>query len=440
MLLRFVVSNFLSFSEEVKFNCFPYKRYKTHRHHIYITSEIDLLKTSAIYGANGSGKSNWVKALEYLRHIACYGKIRENSLPVYHRFGKKYNDIPTSFEVELKHKDRYFAYGVKLKDDRITEEWLYELSPSKGTDKMIFERKQEEEKIILDVHEKYKKSERDKMLIELYEQDFLTPHSSFLHLVNEKDFIEINLVSKWFLEQLNIFPAHSIHSQFQEMIHDNTDFRAFINRTLPHFDTGIDKIEKRQLPYSFYFKNEAIKKHHQAFLKERNYITVQIPDTNNHYLKITKNNKDELVIDDFLPIHRLADDDVVFDYSIESDGTMRLLELLMILYEITYQEQVVVIDEISKSLHPNALRKFLELFLNSETKGQLIFTSHESQLLDLELFRQDEIWFTQKTKAGNSTMYSLQEFKPRNDKDIRRGYLFGRYGAVPNFTNTGSYG
>ncbi len=440
MLLRFVLSNFLSFSEEVEFNCFPYKRYKTHRHHIYTTSQIDLLKISALYGANGSGKSNWVKALEYLKCIACYGKIHQNSFQIHHRFGEKYSWQPSSLELELKHEDRYFAYGVKLLNDVITEEWLYELSPSKGTDEMIFERKQEGEKITLNVHKKYKKSERDKVLIELYEQDFLTPYSSFLHLVNEKHFTEINLVSKWFFEQLNIFPSHSIHGQFQEMIHDDADFRIFINHTLPHFDTGIDKIEKRQVPYSFYFKDEAVKKHHQAFLKEKNHITVPIPYTDNHLLQITKNNNNELVIDDFFPIHQLASDNVAFDYSIESDGTMRLLELLMALYEITHKEQVVIIDEISKSLHPNVLCKFLELFLKTPTKGQLIFTSHESQILDLELFRQDEIWFVEKTKADNSTMYSLQEFKPRNDKDIRRGYLFGRYGAVPKFTNALSNG
>jgi hypothetical protein len=126
---------------------------------------------------------------------------------------------------------------------------------------------------------------------------------------------------------------------------------------------------------------------------------------------------------------------VPFEMNEESDGTLRLFDLLPAVELLIHEEAVVFIDEIGRSLHPTLIKEFLQLYLGRRTKGQLIFTTHESNLLDLKLFRQDEIWFVEKDKAGSSRTYPLSEFKPRYDLDIRKGYLNGRFGAIPFLSN-----
>ena len=117
----------------------------------------------------------------------------------------------------------------------------------------------------------------------------------------------------------------------------------------------------------------------------------------------------------------------------ESDGTRRLLELIPALHDLHTRGGVYFIDEIDRSLHPMLVRNFLEHFLRScdRSQRQLIMTTHESNLLDQELLRRDEIWFAEKDPAGATHLYSLMDFKVRNDLEIRKHYLQGRFGAVP---------
>lgn len=117
-----------------------------------------------------------------------------------------------------------------------------------------------------------------------------------------------------------------------------------------------------------------------------------------------------------------------------SDGTKRLFQLIPLFYES--KEGTVLIDEIDRSLHTNLTRKFLELFyqLTADKKKQIIITAHDTNLLDLELVRQDELWFVESQEDQSSTVFSLNKFKERIDKRIDREYLLGRYGAIPVFT------
>jgi uncharacterized protein len=120
----------------------------------------------------------------------------------------------------------------------------------------------------------------------------------------------------------------------------------------------------------------------------------------------------------------------------ESDGTNRLLDYLPILYEAINSKKVYLIDEIERSIHPLLIKELVKKFSDdTETKGQLIFTTHESNLLDQEIFRPDEIWFTEKNRQGATELYPLSEFKEHHTIDIRKGYLNGRYGGIPFLGN-----
>ena len=120
----------------------------------------------------------------------------------------------------------------------------------------------------------------------------------------------------------------------------------------------------------------------------------------------------------------------------ESDGSIRLIDFIPMLIDLKLNTSVYLIDEIDRSMHPMLSQKLLEYyfaFLDKERDTQLICTTHESNLLDLEIIRADEVWFVEKGKDGASHLTSLAEYKPR--EDIRKGYLQGRYGAIPFFAS-----
>ena len=124
----------------------------------------------------------------------------------------------------------------------------------------------------------------------------------------------------------------------------------------------------------------------------------------------------------------------LFEYADESDGTKRLFDLIPLFYE-SGDDCVILIDEIDRSLHTNITKRFLEMFytLTVTEKKQMIATTHDTNLLDLDLMRQDEIWFVERQEDHSSGIYSLNKFRARFDKKIDREYLVGRYGAVPVF-------
>ena len=131
---------------------------------------------------------------------------------------------------------------------------------------------------------------------------------------------------------------------------------------------------------------------------------------------------------------------MAFNVDEESDGTQRLFDLLPLLYDLTIgnRERVYIVDEVGRSLHPHITNMIVDLHLapeNADKPTQLIITTHETNLLDLELLRRDEIWFAEKREDSSTDMYSLSDFQPRYDKDVRRAYLVGRYGAIPFIGN-----
>jgi hypothetical protein len=136
--------------------------------------------------------------------------------------------------------------------------------------------------------------------------------------------------------------------------------------------------------------------------------------------------------------HRCPDgsEDVFFEVKEESDGTKRLIDLIPALIDLSESDRVFLIDEIDRSMHAQLSRAFMEFFFtHSAPESQILATTHELDLLDLDLFRKDEVWFVEKDKTSASRLYSLEEFKPRYDKDVRKGYMLGRFGAIPIVKN-----
>lgn len=418
---------------------FPYTKLRTHLHHIYSTTGVDLLKASAVYGANGSGKSNLVRAIRYLHDIVVEKEIdHPNYEALQFKLNEEFKRKPIYLEVEFKQGTQYFAYGVNVFENEILEEWLFLLDVKKEKDDSIFHRKKlKNGNIKLEVTPRYLQSEKDKLLIQVYAEEILDHKTPFIHQVHEKEqYPEIQAAFKWFRNKLFIIHPLSRYGNLISRIIDNQEFRNFINEVLPKLDTGVAEVAVEKVPFDIFFgeDDKDLKTElREEFKKGAKRIVLQAI---RNQVAVVKEEDGELSVHRIITRH-LGNNGELSDFQLdeESDGTLRLFDLLPA-FELMIKEEVVfIIDEIGRSLHPALLKAFLQLFMRRKTRGQLVFTTHESNLLDLKLFRQDEIWFVEKNKSGSTQAYPLSEFKPRYDLDIRKGYLNGRFGAIPFLGN-----
>lgn len=437
MLVRFVVGNFLSFNEETEFNMLT-GNFKIHKSHIMSSNKIDLLKCAAIYGANGSGKSNLVKAIDSFKEIVTKkGKASKKIVSRCFKLDTSCYQKPTSFEIEFIAHHIVFTYGLSIQNNIIVEEYLYRKNKSLENE-LMFERKYINGKKKITVEEKYTSKEKDKYLIELYEDELLKDTQTFLSQTSNKRFKEINLVYKWFENSLIvIFPESKYVSMLSNFIQDSS-FRRFITEIIRSADTGIQELSAKEIPFNTLFGDDD-KEMKEDILKdlEEDPDSPIILQQEEYEVFISKSDKEVPKVSKLITKHPNKTGEMIdFDIIEESDGSRRLLDIVPSI-DFAFNEDVTfIIDEINHSMHPSLTKELISLFLNKESsKGQIIFTTHESNLLDLNLFRQDEIWFTEKKSDGSTSIYPLSDFKPRYDLDIKKGYLQGRFGAIPFLGN-----
>ncbi|MEK8020264.1 MAG: AAA family ATPase [Candidatus Parabeggiatoa sp.] len=436
MLKRFTVENFSSFQKE---NILDLTAGKTtvHSEHLVEFEKVKILKSAAIYGANASGKSNLVKSIDYAKQIILRDLNNVDTYKKYFRLDKDSLNQSTVFEFEFEFNRRFFSYGFSsiLNTQKISEEWLYEIG--KSLPEMIFERKSND----ISLGELLIKNHDIKNRFEIYTDDMKNQsHQLFLSEIASKDLdIEeiqiINTIYNWFAEKLLIlypdteFGGKSFISTDKNL---SQTFRKYLNE----FDTGIIDIESIEEDFEISLKEfpEKIKKEIAKDilkdLKEENQVSL-IQGINGIFT-IFKDTHDELKVQKLGLIHG-KDIKEIFELKDESDGTKRLFDLIPLIGKFS-QDYTIIIDEFDRSLHPKLTQKFFEVFYKfKNSKTQLIVTTHESNLIDLDLMRKDEIWFVEKDKNGRSKIFSLNQFQVRTDNEIEKAYLFGRYGAIPIF-------
>lgn len=217
---------------------------------------------------------------------------------------------------------------------------------------------------------------------------------------------------------------------------EDEDVRKLFSHLLKYFDTGIESVESKQGYVEFDKIFDGIPREEAEKLKIRISNDIQeepvMFKVDNQMYMLRKDMEGNIITTKMMQNH--GNDRELFDYLEESDGTKRLFDLIPLFYEHN-GNSVIFIDEIDRSLHTNLTRKFLELFyeLTQGDTSQIIATTHDSNLLDLELVRQDEIWFVKRIEDHSSKIYSLNRFKERYDKVIDKEYLLGRYDAIPVF-------
>jgi AAA15 family ATPase/GTPase len=446
MIVTFSVANYRSFHSEETLSLVASKRLsrKHEKHEVPIpNSSESALKTAVIYGANGAGKSNFFTALRYLKSLALNPRDKHSGTNrTFFRFSDTAASHPSSFDLQFIANGRLYRFGLDVDDHRVVQEWLIQINGN--SEKVIYERiSNGDGKVTVKQGDTFKANDKLKALFTVggpQNQSFLATIQANL----DPDDLGDNIadVIDWFTSTLTLVAPDESFAPVGQLLAESNSFCEFAGQFLNASSTGVHHLDvvKKEISeeelYTLIPKNiisQALHdlQDHKAVIfavSEGSELLIE-PGDEQHYYSITIRASHNNNTDNFKPL----------DLSEESDGTRRLLNLLPLLHqwEDNRQNKVYFIDEIDRSMHPILARKFLEYFLDScvSDKRQIIVTTHESNLLDLSLLRRDEIWFTEKDSESSTRLYSLSDFKVRNDLEIRRHYLQGRFGAIPFLGN-----
>ena len=447
MFIGFSVSNFLSFKTTQTMSMIASKVAR-HKQHILMGNGKKVLKTGLIYGANAGGKSNFIKAIDFSRDIILEGLEQVDLNKKYFRIDTSNYKVPGVFEYRLMTQSgKEYSYGIAISyaEKEIISEWLIRIEKN-GSETFVFNRDiNEDGENITESEIKYENREeaiRWQVYLEDFGKNISDPlkKKTILSDIAERSgkqvgiFKEILDVYNWFQSIIILFPT-SQYSGLNQMV-EKENVRQFFSKMMQYFDTGIMSVESKQGPMDFDKIFEGIPAEYAEKLKIKisNDITNEsvLCKVNNQIYSLKKDDDGNIITTKMMQNHGNGQD--LFEYADESDGTKRLFDLIPLFYEHN-GNRVIFIDEIDRSLHTNLTRRFLELFykFTERDNSQLIATTHDSNLLDLDLIRQDEIWFVERVKDQSSRMYSLNRYKERYDKRVDKEYLLGRYEAVPVF-------
>ena len=377
---------------------------------------VSFLKSKAIYGANASGKSNIIKAFVTFIRIIKQSVKDEKILYLVEPFklSTETENEPSFFQLIFWIDDTRYRYGFELDDEKIYAEWLY---AKPGERELPFFIRDNQEIIEID---KTNFSEGDK-LVSLFKDDnseneIFRTNSLFLSTISSLGFGKLskqlvdNIASIFVINGL----GHSgLYSYAGDSLQDDKR-KKYIIDFLKYGDTGIEDIDTFDVPNdSIPTDSEQDKKTDTEKDKKRKLIV----STRKKYDENLKFKGDE-------PFHFRM---------MESEGTLKLFELSPVVFDALKENRPLIIDEFDARFHPLLTKKIIELFNSKQNlNSQLIFITHDTNLLSADFLRRDQIEFVEKDKYGASHLYSLTQFRGiRNTASFEKDYINGKYGAIP---------
>ena len=441
MLIRFQIKNLYSFEEETEFNLLTNDS-ELLPHHKKHANGVDFLRLSAIYGANASGKSNFVKAIALLQESVKRGKIIDNPNDCKFKLSEEALTKPISLGIELLSNSKMYYYTLTFEHNQILNEALIETF-KEGEDRIVFERTLVEGIQQIPFVGGNVKDEKERMFLELLSEKLLDKDELLLTFLAQKypnEYADIDNVFSWFSETLIVLTSNFKTRGIAHYFDVNENVRLFIHNYLSNLSAGIENvfIETNRIEEIFPNINDKTKKDIiDDIKKEKNSFITFYDSDKKEDISIVLDEYDTLYTKRLFTEHSGKDGyKERFPLSLESDGTKRLLEYAPLISDVINNERVYIVDEIERSIHPMMIKELIKKISSDTTaKGQLIFTTHESCLLDQEILRPDEIWFTQKDIGGATQMYSLSDFNISNTATVENDYLNGRYGGIPFLSN-----
>ncbi|MBC7408208.1 MAG: ATP-binding protein [Arcicella sp.] len=419
MLIEFSVSNFRSIKEMQTLSFVATAMSEHEDTHVFQANEkTRLLKSVGVYGANGSGKSNLIKALMAMLNFIKYSfKDEEFGAKVMETFmlDDEYLDKDIFFQIIFINDGKKYRYGFTYRNNKINSEWLF--ADIRKNEVKLFTRTNK----YVDLNESsfkdlkkvnIKNLEKDvienNLLINLYAKFGGTISKSI------KKYLEDN-----YIISLGVADSRFARSSYEYLKDDKTknDILQFINKA----DVGIKNI---------LIEEEPVENDLKEILKN-----------------INKRNDSKKVIDivkikvSSIRQKNNSDQNIEFDFEEnESEGTKRLLNFSGVIIDSINNSKILFLDEFDARLHPIITREIIKLFNSKENKSaQLCFITHDTNLLDKDLLRRDQIYFVEKNSKAETSIYSLAEIKAvRNDASFEKDYIKGKYGAIPFVKNLNS--
>lgn len=442
MLVQFTVENFASFGATTTFSMAADNADRQHVTHIIgdkTSKTPPVLRVAALYGANGAGKSNLIKAIGFARKLILNGTRAGKLIPITPFKLSSDSDKPSRFEFIFNHNDIPYSYGFLATATRIVEEWLY-ATPSKQEVRYFERTTSEHNETLVEFGATFTgKSTKDKQFMEFVAQG-TRPNQLFLTEARERNVKIVAPVVEWFEKSLIIISADAQLKGLELMLRGNTDFADYIGARLRAAGTGVEsvRVEEHPLEASTVFSGmpeEVQQEIAQSLQPDDEEQGVLMQGSFGERGMFVSGKQSQPMLLQIKTQHRGADGRLVdFDTNEESEGTQRLMHLFPALHRLQERPCVALLDELDRRLHPLLSRYFVETMLDCPEENrysQLIFTTHETHLLDLDLLRRDEIWFVEKDRGGASHLSSLAEFNIRPELKVQKGYLNGRFGAIP---------
>lgn len=431
MLLRVILENFLSFREPVQFDMFPNPKRTIHEPHIY-ANDVPVLKMAAVYGANGSGKSNLVKGLDFIHEFVSNNDLfKEYDISRFiHKGNPDVSDQQLSTLIEFESNGKYFIYSFSLSSERVISESLFLSGTGKKENIIIFKRELDTISLGNPVDEKVQEA-INSLLIKNPTVSLLKLNGQFPIVQDEN----IQIATSWLQKSLVVVPFNAVAIQLIDQLASHPKLLAFTRKIMSEIGLGVSDIDIKEELFDSWIKNKS----HQDYSKISSEVEsdkVLGVTQDNRQIFIALKDNDETIVKEFVFRHTGYKGKLFeMDINGESEGTARLLNLIPALYGAIELNRTIIVDEIDHSIHPLLIFALIKFFADSTTKGQLIFTTHETCLLNQKvLLRADEVWFAEKME-GASKMYSLNDFKEHNTISAENGYINGRYGAIPYIGN-----
>lgn len=400
MLLEFKCSNHRSIKEEVSFSMIAGSD-NTSEELLKEYGNFRVLRSAVIYGANGSGKSNFISALLFMCDLVSNSINYQPGQGVFQaRHKLSAEDSSSRYSIQFVRNDIRYAYGFSVKQNLIQDEYLYYFP--KGRQVKIFER----DRSGIRPGGRYKGMFDVSVSILKDNRLFLSCAANYSNVKEiEEAFMFFKTDIVVYNPEINNWTEYSI-----KLMQDNDMMKKIFLNILRALGTGAKDVK---------VKLEKIK---LADLPQE----LQLPDALKSLLGTKEGNRIEAkVIYDQFEVDLMTE---------ESTGVKRLFQMICPIIDILNKGKILICNELETSLHESVIFQIVQLFQNYQKDkfAQLIFSTHDTSLLDSDLFRRDQVWFTQLNNERATDLYSLVEIKNvRKSENLEKGYVSGKYGAIP---------
>lgn len=436
MLLKYIVSNYKSIGHSIEFSMFPTEESTDERFLTTIDTKAGswkILRRGALFGPNAAGKSTMIESIDFARDYIVDGQKsgKRTSIKQFESNFKDLNGI-TSFQFIIYLDGEVYDYGFSLDRQKVHEEWLMVLTEEKFSP--IFTRvTNEHEKTEIEIAPEFVSSDEKDIRIADVLKDSMKENQKnqlFLYKLHDNGVKKMEDIVKWFERVQVIFPHTKIQMLPVKLMKDE-NLNEFLSNCLSKLDTGVFKISAEQIKVDFKELAERMDVPKEIVQDIENVKNGVVNLNGKYFVFEEEENSTTFVQLKFE--HHLNEQTVKFNMEDESDGTQRLLDLLPILFRMNRTNMIYFVDELDRSLHTKLSKYFLDSFINNskDSLNQIIFTAHDVNLINLNDLRQEEIWFIEKNNLGETQLKPFSDFEVKDNQDMLKDYLNGRFGAVP---------